>query len=224
MSENLERVVIVGSSGHSIAALDATLRMNKHLVVGWLDSFKSTGEIVAGYEILGHPNNVARLMIQHRFTKVFLGISNNHTRRLVWEKMRTESPELKLATIIHPQSCISPSAHIGEGSLIMGGAIVNPGCRVGQNCIVNTKSSLDHDSEMKPYSSILPGVTTGGNVTIGICSCICLNATLSHRVSIGDHSYVGAASLVLRDIPDRVLAYGAPARVVRSRNEDDKHF
>lgn len=224
MEADLEPMVIVGSSGHSIAALDAALRMNAYRMIGWLDTFKPAGEIVAGYEVLGSPVNIEQVMKNHGFTKVFLGISNNYTRRMVWETMKAAAPDLELVSVVHPLSCVSPTAQIGAGTLVMGGAVINPGCSIGENCIVNTKASLDHDSVMKPYASILPGVTTGGNVSVGTCSCVCLGSTVSHGIKIGEHSYVGAASAVIRDIPDYVLAYGVPAKVVRSRTEDEKHF
>jgi acetyltransferase-like isoleucine patch superfamily enzyme len=35
-------------------------------------------------------------------------------------------------------------------------------------------------------------------------------------VRIGKATVIGAGSLVLNDIPDDVLAYGSPARLVRS--------
>jgi sugar O-acyltransferase (sialic acid O-acetyltransferase NeuD family) len=143
---------------------------------------------------------------------------------VVYEKMRAVVPDFELISIIHPASSVAKTATIGDGTLILAGAIVNPGCTIGANCIVNTKASLDHDSEMKPYSSILPGVTTGGNVVIGAFSCICVGTAISHRVTVGEHVFVGAGSVVLDDIPSYVLAYGTPAKVVRSRAPGERHF
>ena len=68
---------------------------------------------------------------------------------------------------------------------------------MGENCIVNTNASLDHNSEMKAHSSILPGVTTGGDVVLGECSCVCIGSIVSHRVHIGSHVVIGAGSVGL---------------------------
>jgi galactoside O-acetyltransferase len=35
------------------------------------------------------------------------------------------------------------------------------------------------------------------------------------KVSIGENSVVGAGSVVLKDIPANVVAFGSPAKVVR---------
>jgi sugar O-acyltransferase (sialic acid O-acetyltransferase NeuD family) len=224
MTRGKERIVIVGSSGHSIVALDAALRTEQYEMAGWLESFKPAGQIVAGFPILGHPDQLPALMKQHRFTKGFVGISDNWTRHMVWEKLRAAAPDFELVCLIHPGSYVAGTVRIEKGTLVLAGAVVNPGCIVGDNCIINTKASLDHDSEMKPYASLLPGVTTGGNVVVGNYSCVCAGATLSHRVIIGEHTVIGAGAVVLKDVPAYSLAYGVPAKVIRSRTAGEKHF
>jgi sugar O-acyltransferase (sialic acid O-acetyltransferase NeuD family) len=224
MSNKHLKLAIIGSSGHSRAALDVALQMDAFNFVGWIESYKTAGEFVDSYPILGHPDDISELCSKFHLDTIFIGISNNLSRKLVWEKIHAAMPELKPVSLIHPMSYISPSAHVDRGTLVMGGAIINSGCNVGAHCIVNTNASLDHDSVLKPFASILPGVCTGGNVSIGECSCVCLGTTISHGLNIGSNSYIGAGSLVLNDIPSEVLAYGIPAKVVRSRNISEKHF
>ena len=43
-------------------------------------------------------------------------------------------------------------------------------------------------------------------------------------VSIGDNSVIGAGSVVSKDIPAGVVAYGVPAKVIRPINEHDKDY
>jgi sugar O-acyltransferase (sialic acid O-acetyltransferase NeuD family) len=217
-------MVIVGASGHGVVALDAARQQGCYEVVGFLDSFRPAGQVVAGLPILGHPEQLASLIKKHQFRGVFLGISNNWTRKEVHEKMRASGPDFEAVSVVHPLSTVADGVEVGAGSLILAGAIVNVGCRVGQHCIINTKSSLDHDSEMKPYASLLPGVTTGGNVVVGECSCVCIGATLAHRVTVGEHAYVGAGAVVLRDVPPLTLAAGVPAKVIRNRLIGERHF
>jgi maltose O-acetyltransferase len=52
-------------------------------------------------------------------------------------------------------------------------------------------------------------ITLGSNVWIGA------GVIVSAGVTIGDNSVVGAGSVVLRDVPDNVLAAGVPCRVIR---------
>ena len=42
------------------------------------------------------------------------------------------------------------------------------------------------------------------------------HSTVLPGVTIGKNSIIGANSLVVKDIPDNVVAFGVPAKVVRS--------
>ena len=43
-------------------------------------------------------------------------------------------------------------------------------------------------------------------------------------VTIGDNSVIGAGSVVTKDIPANVVAYGNPCRVAREINAHDREF
>lgn len=217
------RIFIVGASGHGLVAADAARRAGWE-VVGFLDSFKPTGQVVRGIPILGHPDNLADLLKAHEVHRLFLGISDNWTRQQMAARLRAAVPAFELTSIVHPQSVVATDVVLGQGTLVLAGAIINSGCLIAENCIINTKASLDHDGEMRACASLLPGVTTGGNCVIGECACVCVGATLSHKISVGDHTVVGAGAVVLHDVPPCSLAYGVPARVVRSRQPGERHF
>ena len=63
-----------------------------------------------------------------------------------------------------------------------------------------------------------PSIHIGRNVWIG-ASCIVLPG-----VTIGDNTVIGAGSLVTKDIPANVVAYGSPCKVVRPITEEDEKF
>src|SRR3989442_13863037 len=42
------------------------------------------------------------------------------------------------AVVIHQTAWVSPSASLGEGTVVMAGAVVNSGARIGNHCVVNT--------------------------------------------------------------------------------------
>ena len=43
-------------------------------------------------------------------------------------------------------------------------------------------------------------------------------------VTIGDNTVIGAGSVVTKDIPANVVAYGTPCKVIREINEHDKEY
>ncbi|MCJ7571071.1 MAG: acyltransferase [Candidatus Thermoplasmatota archaeon] len=50
---------------------------------------------------------------------------------------------------------------------------------------------------------------------------IAANTLIFPGVTIGEYSIVGAGSIVTKNIPSFSLAYGVPARVIRSYSKDD---
>lgn len=61
-------------------------------------------------------------------------------------------------------------------------------------------------------------VHIGNNVWIGA------NCIIMPGVTIGDHTIIGAGSIVTKNIPSNVIAYGSPCIVVRELNEDDEQY
>ncbi len=50
------------------------------------------------------------------------------------------------------------------------------------------------------------------------------NVLIAPNVTIGDHSIIGAGSVVTKDIPPNVIAFGHPAEVHREITEEDEIF
>ena len=61
-------------------------------------------------------------------------------------------------------------------------------------------------------------------VTIGQNCWIGANVSIMPGVTIGDHTVIGAGSVVTQDIPADVVAMGVPCRVIRQINEHDKEY
>jgi len=215
---------VIGASGHARILVDCIERAGEYEVAGLLDDRLPSGEERFGLPILGTTGDIPRLMVEYGVSCGVVGIGDNWSRRRVWLAVRELVPDFRFVSIIHPSAQIARDVEVGAGSVIMAGAILSPGATLGKNCVVSTNSSLGHDSTMKDHSSLSAKVGTGGNVRIGTCTAVMLDASIAHGVAVGDHTVVGAGSLVLRDLPADCVAYGAPARVVRQRSPDDPYL
>jgi acetyltransferase-like isoleucine patch superfamily enzyme len=51
-----------------------------------------------------------------------------------------------------------------------------------------------------------------------------MGCNVVHNVKIGEDSLIGAGSLVINSIPELVVAYGHPAKIIRPRKIEDRHF
>jgi sugar O-acyltransferase (sialic acid O-acetyltransferase NeuD family) len=211
-------IVIIGASGHARVVIDIVEKQGQHRIAGLLDRNTPRGQSCFGYEILGVEADLQSLGV----AGYLIGIGDNATRAGVAALL--ESCGVQPVTAIHPSAQLARGVVVGPGTVVMAGAILNSNAKTGRHCILNTKSSLDHDSEMADFSSLGPNVTIGGNASVGAYTAVAISATLLHRVSVGAHSVIGAGSTVLHDIPDRVVAYGSPARVIRSRQPGDPYL
>lgn len=220
----MDRILVIGASGHAEIVIDSVEKQRKYQVAGLADDYRRPGESLFGYPVLGTHRDVPRLMRDEGVVGGIVAIGDNWTRRGVWQDVRRLAPAFRFVTVVHPDAQVARGATIGEGSLIMVGGILNAGASLGRNCVISTNSSLDHDSSMADHASLSGKVATGGGVRIGGCTAVMLDATIVHGVTIGEHTVIGAGSLVLHDIPGYCVAYGTPARVVRERRAGDPYL
>ena len=61
-------------------------------------------------------------------------------------------------------------------------------------------------------------IKIGNNCWIGA------NVVILPDVTIGDNSVIGAGSIVTKDIPANVIAFGSPCKVYREINEHDEEY
>lgn len=220
----MQRIVIIGSSGHANVIFDIVLREGKYEIAGLIDRFQSVGTSISGFQVLGREEDLPRLKEEHRVTGAVVAIGDNFVRSEVASHVSSLCPKLPFFSTIHPGAAIARDVSIGEGTVIMAGVVVGPSCSIGRFGILNTSSSLDHDSTMGDFSSLGPGVATAGRCRIGTHSAIGIGAVLVENVTVGEHSVVGAGSTLLNDVPAYSVAYGTPAREIRRRLPGDRYL
>lgn len=141
-----------------------------------------------------------------------IAIGNNGIRKHI-----VESDELKdvfFETLVHPHTTISPSAIIGQGTVVMAGASINPDTTIGTHCIINTNASIDHDCVIEDYVHISPNAALAGNIYVGECTHIGIGATIIQGIRIGRNCTIGAGAVIIRDVPDGVTVVGNPGRII----------
>jgi sugar O-acyltransferase (sialic acid O-acetyltransferase NeuD family) len=224
MGDVKKRIVVVGASGHARVVLDICRLQGLYEVVGLLDSYKPAGMTCSGYPVVGSCRDLAPLVASERIWGGIVAIGDNWVRNRIVTELSDAVPDFRFVTAIHPSAQIAQDSVIGQGTAVMAGAVVNPGARIGEFCIVNTRASIDHESSMGSYSSLGPGAVVGGCAHIGAHSVVGIGAIVLQEIRIGNHTVVGAGATVVRDVPDEVVAYGTPARVIRRRAPGDPYL
>lgn len=110
---------------------------------------------------------------------------------------------------------IEDGVWIGTKCIIMNGTVRDT--HIGKGVKLAQFSNVGHDSIIEDGANISAGVIMAGFSKIGKNADIAIGVTIRNRVSVGRLSLIGQGSNVVKDIPDNVVAYGNPCRVIRQR-------
>jgi maltose O-acetyltransferase len=141
------------------------------------------------------PPKIARWIATHH--------PDNRTRKTIF---RATGVEVGAGAVLNPMLSISDSfenlVSIGERA------------SVAQNVTI-VADSAPNNSTLSGLLSVQPLIVRAPVVLRNDCwigACV----TILPGVTIGSHAVVGAGSVVTKDVPEKTIAAGAPARVIRS--------
>lgn len=121
------------------------------------------------------------------------------------------------STIFHPSSIRSESTIIGHGTSLGPGCILAPFSKLGNQVSINRNATVGHHSIISDFTTLNPGCNIAGFCQIGRGVTIGMGANVIDGKIIGDNTTIGAGSLVTKDVPPNVIAYGVPAKVIRNK-------
>lgn len=215
-------IVLIGGGTQVSYSIDIIEKQNLHTIIGVIDSNKQIGDNLYGYSVIGRQEQITEIINKYNIDGCVITIGDNWSRKKVYDQIHEIAPLIKWPNVIHPSVIIAKNVEFGKGILAMAGVIINSNAYLGDFTNYFTNCNVEHDCYIDDFASISAGVILGGKVKVGKYSAIALNATIFDRLSIGENTVIGAASLVTKDIPDNVLAYGNPAKIVRNREKGEK--
>jgi len=147
---------------------------------------------------------------------------------------------IRSGTVIYGGSCIGSNLEtghnviireenvIGDNFRIWSNSIIDYNCWIGSNVRIHNHVYVSQFTLIEDDVFLGPGVILANDIHPGCPDAVeCMqgphikqgaqigiNACVLPRVTIGEHSVIGAGSVVTKDIPPGVVAYGNPAQIV----------
>jgi acetyltransferase EpsM len=209
-------IVLIGDGGHSKVIQDIIFLQQDDVIVGILDD-KYQESIIKEDIHYGPIHSIHQLVSKYKDLKFVIAVGNNQARKKIADKLPFSPKDY--ITCIHPSAIVSPSAKVGNGTVVMANAVINAATEVGHHCIINTASILEHDNGLEDYIHVSPSATLTGDVKVKEGAHIGAGSTIIPNMHIGEWSVVGAGATVIEDVPAYSLAAGVPATIKKSFRE-----
>ncbi len=213
----MKKIVILGTGGTSLDILDTIAdladRGEKLKCVGFLDdNEKIWGKKIHGVQVLGPLKKASSLRDIYFINGI--GSPSNFLKK---EKIITGLgiPAERFLTVVHPTAAVSKMARIGRGVAIFQNVTVTANAKIGDHVVILPNSIVSHDAQIGDYTCITGGVCISSRVKIGHSCYLGTNSAIREGVKIGDLCLIGMGSVVLKDVPEKSVVVGNPARLLR---------
>ena len=208
----MRNLIIVGAGGFGrelIQWINDINRVNPIWnVIGFLDD---TDDPLAGkkcpYSVIGTIKDWEIKKNQY----YAIAIANPKNKETVVNYLEQLGAEF--VSIIHPSAKIADNALLGKGLIVYPDAKIGPDTRIG-NYVTLLSSSIGHDAIVGDYTTISSCCDITGGVKLGKRAFLASHSTIVPKLIIGDDAYVGAGSVVLKNIKPGVKVFGNPAKIM----------
>lgn len=149
--------------------------------------------------------------------RIAIAVGEPVYREMLYNKVKEEG--YILGTIIDPTAKVAKSAFIGEGVIIKDDVSISSDAVIKDNVYINGMAMIGHNavigehSQISSYSAVAGHAIIGKKVFVGIMSCV------RDRVNVGEASIISMGAAVLKDVPEKRIVMGNPARVI-AENEN----
>jgi len=215
----MKDIVIIGAGGLAREVKYVINDINKikltYNFIGYIISdLKKLGEYDSKDEVIGDFSWFKGK--DNKLICVAIGIGNPKVRINISKLLINKFPYLEFPPIIHPSVKYDEhSCEINQGVIICASTILTVNVIIKEFSFINLLCAVGHEAVIGKGTVINSLTQISGGVKLGEGVLIGANSIILQYIDIGDYSIVGAGACLTKSIPDNVVAFGVPAKVVK---------
>jgi sugar O-acyltransferase (sialic acid O-acetyltransferase NeuD family) len=210
----MDEIILIGAGGHARACVDVIELSGQYKIAGFIEKDETSSQKNLGYSIIGTDDDLDSFRKNYTNVLITIGQIKFPSKRIRLYQLLQEMG-FTLPVIISPRAYVSKHARIGAGTIVMHDAIINANAKIGGNCIINNKALIEHDTAIGDHCHISTGAIVNGEVIVGNESFIGSGAVIKQCISIGINCVVGAGAVVTKNLEEKGVYVGAPAKNIK---------
>jgi UDP-perosamine 4-acetyltransferase len=212
-SKNKKKIFIWGAGGQGRVVLNVLKKNPTIQVCAFIDSNpKFTGSEIEGIKIIGDKSKLNSLK-KDGVNSCIIAVGDNNIRHKLSKEVLSKG--FSFINAVDSYAMIDETALIGTNITVWSGAIIYTRSIIHDNVIVSCGAIIEHECVIGEGAHIGPGANLAGRVEVGKRAFVCMGANVIQNIKIGKDAVVGAGAVVLKDVPDKVLVAGVPAKVIK---------
>ena len=182
-----------------------------HIV--FVDDYREEGEFYGTQNL-----HLSTLLKSKNDYEAIIAVGEPQVREKIYEK-EIKVNNIKLAVLIDPTALVSPSAQIGEGTIICEFSTIHCNVKFGINCVVQPYCDFGHDIRTGNHCVFGTHFAPGGRSVFGNRVFTGMNSTSKENLVIGDNAILALGAVVFKDVSANNVMMGNPARVTKGNDE-----
>lgn len=139
------------------------------------------------------------------------------TRRAIYDQLKEGGH--CITSLIDPTAILSPTARIGEGSIVAPFSAISSDAVLGVNVLIQSYIRVGHDIQIGSHSVISSNCAIGGGARIGEEVFLGMGAAVKEELQIGHGAVLAMGGVLFKDLAAGMTAVGNPARITKGNGE-----
>lgn len=211
-------LILIGAGGHCKSSIEIIEAGEMYAIRGIVDKTLNVSETLLSYPIIGNDDQINSLINPSTSFLITIGQIKSFALRVKLFEFVTKLNGI-FATVISPTAIISKRVSIDFGTIVFHHSIINANASIGKNVIINNRALIEHDSKVGDHCHISTGAIVNGNCKLEDSVFLGSNSVVIQGTQICSKVVIGAGSVVLKNINEKGVYAGSPARKIGDYNE-----